>query len=221
MNCIITVVNPYDIAAYTAICEELGLKINILFHAAGTATKSTLELLGIESSKRRVALTIANNEKTKELFRQIKRRLYIGAVGRGMAAAVPIKSIGGGKTVAYLNGDQQTAKYSPESSYNFELILAVANEGRNEMVMDAARAAGARGGTILHGKGTGSKDAEKFFKMSIGSEKEVILIVAGAQQKSEIMRSILKNAGPDTEAGAIVFSMPISEIAGFGLLEEL
>ena len=221
MNCVISVVNPYDLDSLTAICDELGLKVSVEFLASGTATKSTLELLGINSSRRRVVLTLANGEKTAELFKQLKRKLYIGAVGRGMAVAVPIKSIGGGKTVAYLSGEAQNARYTPELNYSYELIVVIANEGRNEMVMDAARAAGARGGTILHGKGTASKEAEKFFKMSIGSEKEVLLIVANTEHKSEIMRSILRDAGPNSEAGAIAFSMPISELAGFGLLEDL
>ena len=221
MNCVVSVVNPYDVAVLNAICDELGLKVSVEFLASGTATKSTLELLGINSSRRRVVLTLANSEKTDELFKQLKRRLYIGAVGRGMAVALPIKSIGGGKTVAYLSGDAQSAKYSPQLNYSYELIVVIANEGRNEMVMDAARGAGAKGGTILHGKGTASKEAEKFFKMSIGSEKEVLLIVANAEHKADIMRAILKDAGPNSEAGAIAFSMPISQLAGFGLLEDL
>jgi len=221
VNCVVSVVNPYDVAALNAICDELGLKVSVEFLASGTATKSTLELLGINSSRRRVVLTLANSEKTDELFKQLKRRLYIGAVGRGMAVALPIKSIGGGKTVAYLSGDAQSAKYSPQLNYSYELIVVIANEGRNEMVMDAARGAGAKGGTILHGKGTASKEAEKFFKMSIGSEKEVLLIVANAEHKADIMRAILRDAGPNSEAGAIAFSMPISQLAGFGLLEDL
>ena len=119
MNCVVSVVNPYDVAALNAICDELGLKVSVEFLASGTATKSTLELLGINSSRRRVVLTLANSEKTDELFKQLKRRLYIGAVGRGMAVALPIKSIGGGKTVAYLSGDAQSAKYSPQLNYSW------------------------------------------------------------------------------------------------------
>jgi hypothetical protein len=85
--------------------------------------------------------------------------------------------------------------------------------------MDAARAAGARGGTVLHGKGTGSKDAEKFLNVSIASEKEVVMIVAKATEKAAIMKSIVTEAGPGTEAGAVVMSLPVSEVAGFGLLD--
>lgn len=61
--------------------------------------------------------------------------------------------------MAYLNnGEQQPARYTPELSNRYELIVIVANEGRTDQVMNAARAAGATGGTVLHGKGTGQPE---------------------------------------------------------------
>lgn len=85
--------------------------------------------------------------------------------------------------------------------------------------MNAARAAGARGGTVLHGKGTGAKGAPKFYNITIAQEKEMILIVAAASQKAAIMQSILQKAGPDSKAGTIVFSLPTTQVAGFALLD--
>lgn len=105
-------------------------------------------------------------------------------------------------------------------NYSYELIIAISNEGCTDMVMNAARKAGARGGTVIHGKGTGSREDEKFFNVSIAQEKEVILIVSEKDRKSDIMREIVGSAGPSTPAGAIVFSLPISEVAGFGLFSE-
>ena len=43
----------------------------------------------------------------------------------------------------------------------FELIVAVVNTGFTEVVMDAARIHGARGGTVMHVRGTGNKSIEK------------------------------------------------------------
>ena len=86
--------------------------------------------------------------------------------------------------------------------------------------MDAARAAGARGGTVLHGKGTGAEQVKKFYNITIAEEKEVVLIVAKTEEKTEIMRSILQKAGPDTPAKAIAFSLPTTEVAGFGFRRE-
>lgn len=61
---------------------------------------------------------------------------------------------------------------APDINFEYELILAIANEGHTDAVMDAARAAGAGGGTVIHAKGTGGMGTEKFFNVSIASEKK-------------------------------------------------
>lgn len=220
MNYIISVVKPESLEAVIGISEQLSLPVSVKLRGRGTAVQSMLDLLGIESTEKRVLFSIADEEKTKSFFKELKHRLFIGVPGHGIAMAVPIKSIGGGKTLSYLNGGQQNAKYQPELNYAYELIVIIANEGRTDLVMNAAREAGATGGTVLHGKGTGDPETQKFLNVSLAHEKEVILIVAKSAQKSEIMRSILRSAGPSSEAGAITFSLPISEVAGFGLFED-
>ena len=100
------------------------------------------------------------------------------------------------------------------------LIVAVANEGRTDTVMNAARAAGAAGGTVIHGKGTASEEAAHFFNISIASEKEMIFIVSKKEQKAQIIRSVLEKAGPGTEAGAVLFSLPVTSVEGFGLFDD-
>ena len=88
------------------------------------------------------------------------------------------------------------------------------------MVMNAARSAGATGGTVLHGKGTGSEEEAKFYKVSIAQEKEVIMIVARAEQEGGDHAAILRKAGPDSEGGNHRVLLPVSEVAGFGMFDE-
>ena len=220
MNYVISITVPEALGVLEDICEELSLPLNVTLHGHGTAVQSMLDLLGIESNEKWVVLSTATEEKTAALIEAQKRRLHIGVPGHGIVVAVPVKSIGGGKTVAYLTGEENASvKTPPPGSYAYELIIVVAREGQTDLVMNAARAAGARGGTVLHGKGTGAKSDPKFHNISIAEEKEVILIVSKSEEKSEIMRSILKKAGPDTPAGAIVFSLPATEVAGFGFFD--
>ena len=220
MNYVISICDLKSLKTLTDICKELNLVMTSVFRAKGTAVRSMLDILGIESTDRRVVMTVASREKTKELISLQKEKMFIGVPGHGLVVAVPIKSIGGGKTVAYLNNGDASATYSPKFNLSYELIVAIANEGRTDMVMNAARSVGAKGGTVLHGKGTGGENEQKFFKVSIAQEKEVILILSEAKQKSAIMKAILEKAGPDTEAGTVVFSLPVSEAAGFGILEQ-
>ena len=72
--------------------------------------------------------------------------------------------------------------------YKHEVIFCVVNAGFSESVMDAAREFGARGGTVIHAKGTGSKYSSKFFGISIAEEKEMIYIVSSLENKKDIMK---------------------------------
>ena len=220
MNYVISICNPKELEILTNICSTLELPINVVLRGRGTAAKSMLDILGIESNEKRIVLSVAGADKTKQFIKEQRRQMFVDIPGHGIIVAIPIKSVGGGKTVEFLNGNDKNAAYTPEINCSYELIVVVANEGRTDMVMNAARAAGATGGTVLHGKGTGVGKEKAFFNVSIVHEKEVVLIVSKISQKADIMRCILEKAGPSTEAGGIVFSLPISEVAGLGMFED-
>lgn len=219
MNCVLSIIAPQYLSELTDICKQMKLPVNVIFHGRGTAMPNMLDLLGIESNERRIVLTVANQEKTEQLIQTEKNQFFIGVPGHGIIVSVPIKSIGGGSTVAYVNAGQMPAKQTPHIDPAYELVVVIANEGRTDLVMNAARSAGAAGGTVLHGRGTGASD-EKFMNVSIAREKETVLIVAKAENKAGIMQAILQKAGPSSEAGSVVFSLPVNQVAGFGMFSE-
>ena len=214
MNYVTAIVKPEALPVLSSLCEELALPFTVTLHGRGTAVQSMRELLGIKSNENRLLVTVANEERTAALMKAMKEKLHIGVPGHGIVVAVPVKSVGGGKTVAFLNGEGRSAGYVPSLDFQYELIVAIANEGTTDQVMNAARAAGARGGTVLHAKGTGGTRGEKFFSVSLADEKDMIYIIAHKDEKAAIMRSINEQAGPGTKAGAICFSLPISAVAG-------
>ena len=138
MNYVISIFRPEMAEELTKICGELEIPVNILFMGKGTAQKSMLELLGMENNEKRIAISMCNRDKTRELIKAEKRRMYLDAPGFGIVAAVPIKSIGGGRTVEYLRKEENGGKYKPELHPDYELVTVIANEGRADMVMDAA-----------------------------------------------------------------------------------
>ena len=217
MNTLFTIVDKKDRRAVTDTLKELALPLSVVLYAHGTAPQDILDLLGIEEREKRVIVSVANEEKSREFIRRVTNKLYIGVPGHGIIVSVPIKSIGGGNTVAYLSEEARPAPKTPSFSPDYELIVAIANTGFTDPVMKAARGAGATGGTVVHGMGTGAHNAKQFLNVSLASEKEVILIVAGAKNKAAIMRAVLEEAGPATKAGTVVFSLPTSAVAGFGL----
>ena len=96
----------------------------------------------------------------------------------------------------------------------YKCILAIVNSGFSEDAMEAAKACGARGGTILHGRGTISKEAEKIFNITIQPEKEIVMILAKADQIDAILKGLYKAIGTSTNAQGIVFAIPVDEAIG-------
>ena len=79
MNYVLSVINPYGANLMMRICEELDLPIVLSTPCRGTATRSMLDLLGMDSRDRRLFMTIASPEQTKKLIEEQRRRLYIDA----------------------------------------------------------------------------------------------------------------------------------------------
>ena len=206
--------------AQEKVYETLGLREVSSMMGRGTATQEHLSLRGLSPTEKTVMATVADKETTKILILQTKIKLFIDIPGNGIMAAIPIKSVGGAQALAYLTGDKQTGQGKPDMTFDYELIYVVLNEGHSDEVMDAARPAGATGGTVINAKGTGIMQAEKFRELSLTNEREVLLIVAKAASKASIMRAIIEKAGIQTEAGAVCFSVPISQVAGLRCLEE-
>lgn len=209
-----TIVDRERAQTMETICQNLKLPLTLTMLCQGTATSEHLSLYGLAQKDKALISTVADREQTQKLMRAAKIRMFIDIPGNGIMLSVPIKSVGGGRTMAYLTDNKTPTGEKPKMVFSHELIYVILNEGASDMVMHAARSAGATGGTVLLGKGTGSRETGKFLGISLASEKDVVLIVAEAQKKAAIMKAIVEQAGPGTDAGAICFSLPVSQVAG-------
>ena len=96
----------------------------------------------------------------------------------------------------------------------YKCIMAIVNDGFSELAMETAKACGAKGGTILNARGTASKDAEKFFNVTIQPEKEIIMILAKNDIVDGILKGLYSAVGTATEAQGIAFVLPVDEVIG-------
>ena len=106
-----------------------------------------------------------------------------------------------------------------EEKSKFVLLNVIADKGNVDLIMDAARDAGATGGTVIPAKGTGAEIA-KIFGVVISEEKELIYIVAKREERDAIMKAVMEKAGKDSDAHAIVFSIPVEKVIGIKSLED-
>lgn len=184
----------------------------------GTAATEVLDYLGLEATEKAVLLLAA--PRSRRLVRKAARELWLDVPGRGILMAVPISSVGGARARDYLLSWQAEEEDDMERDITHELIVVIANRGHTDQVMDAARSAGAAGGTTIHAKGTGTELARKFLGVSLAAEKEIVFILAREADRKPIMKAVMTQAGMHTKAQAVTFSLPVTDLAGLRLLEE-
>ena len=87
----------------------------------------------------------------------------------------------------------------------YQMILCIVNSGFSETVMEAAKEAGARGGTVIHARGTANKEAEQFFHITIQPDKEIVMILVTDGIKDAVLHALYQSAGLKTEGQGIAF----------------
>ena len=222
LNLMTTIVDRNQVRKYLHLYVEEGLQIMLVTLGDGTASGDVLDYLGLEATEKAVIFSVLTDENFYKTKKRLQKKLQIDAPGGGIAFIVPFSSIGGKKALQFftVGQDFQKEEESALKDTTYELVIVIANQGYIEMVMDAARGAGAYGGTVIHAKGTGMEQAEKFMGVSLAAEKEMIFIVAKKEQKNDIMKAVMEQAGLDTKSKSIVFSLPVTDTAVLRLLED-
>ncbi|MCD8209559.1 MAG: hypothetical protein LUC31_01930 [Coprobacillus sp.] len=96
----------------------------------------------------------------------------------------------------------------------YEVILAIVNAGSSEVVVNAARSAGANGGTILHGRGSLTPEAAEELGLAISPDKEVIMILVKVEIRDAVLQAINEVAGLQTNGNGIAMSLPCTDVVG-------
>lgn len=190
---------------------------------SGTAHSKTLDLLGIEQTEKSMIFSVMTGEQMRGIVHDLTVQMQIDLPDRGIGVAIPLSSIGGKSAMQVLLGEQpQLTEREENGTMNcYELIVAIVEKGYTDEVMDAARAAGAGGGTVIRAKGTGGKSAETFLGVSLAEEKEMIFIVTHQEQKKAIMEAVMREWGIDSKAHTLMFSVPVTQTAGFRLFDAI
>lgn len=218
----VTIVARSQGEKYLRFYAENKQEVQLVTLGRGTANDDMLDYFGLESREKAVLFSIVTDDRWKSLKRGLVKKMQIEVPGAGVAFVIPLSSIGGAGVFQYLtrNLDYVKEEETELKDTKFDMIIAVANQGYIELIMEAARSAKAGGGTVLHAKGTGMEGMGKFFGVTLAAEKEMIFIVARSDQKNEIMRAIMEKAGMNSKAKTFLFSVPVDSTVGLRALED-
>lgn len=173
-----TIANRNMLPNFLGFYKEQEVSINLITLGRGTAASEVMDYFGLESAEKVVLLGVVTGETWKEVKKGLQNRFRIDVPGMGIGFTIPLASIGGKRELKFLTEQQNYVKEEEGilKETKHELLVVIANQGYSNMIMDAAKRAGAGGGTVIHARGTGMERA--IFSISSPSSLHTTLVRA-------------------------------------------
>ncbi len=215
---LLTLIVPQDRShAWQGFLRDQQLRTLFSFPCRGSAGDQILAALGLEVSEKTLFLGVTPTRRVRRILHHATTDMGISLPGSGIALSLPMTSVSGQSALAALLGGQpfdlNEVNNMPQHS-DCSLLVAICEGGHADTVMEAALSGGARGGTIIHAKGTAGEENRFFMDIALASEKEMILIICREEARTAIMRAVMDKAGIDSPAHTILFSLPVEAVAG-------
>ena len=210
--------------AAAEIFREMGAEVLTVIRGHGTASSRIMDCLGLDEPEKEIVTGIAGPGAAPGLFNALKSRLNFSRPGKGIAFAVPLSGVS-----AAISGRLDLQAPAPKSNIApnhpkedpamsnptaYELIAAVIDDGLSNTVMDAARLAGCRGGTLVKARETGGAASRTLFGLTMAEEREILFILVPSADKKTVMNAISQTILRETGEHGTVFSMPVDAVAG-------
>ena len=187
--------------------RKLGLHGATILLAQGTVKSKLLDFLGINQTEKEVILSIGEHTQLTHIMEELNRLHKVTRKNFGIAFIIPI---------TYAN--KQTENSQPDTQKEIHAmrsaIFTIVDRWRANEVVDATVAAGARGGTILHARGSGANQAKLIFDMEIEPEKEIVLTIVESAQVDPVVTAIRQHSDVEKDGHGILFVLPITESYG-------
>ena len=192
--------------------------IQYRLNAEGTASSEILDMLGLGSVDKRILISMMPKRFADIMLDKLHYELQMDAANSGIAFTIPLV---GANNMMLQMMSQDTNKNSAEreekgtmaESKNV-LIATIINRGFSEDVMNAAKKAGASGGTVLHSRQLVNDEVNTFWGINVQDEREIVLIISNAENKVNLMQAINEKCGVSSSAKGIVMALPIDSVIG-------
>ncbi len=174
----------------------------------GTIHNKFMKLLGIHETRKEICLSLVYSDQEDEIYEKLENKLKLEKKGHGILFTVPLMN----KDKTIINEENKTKE--TKSMSNKEAIFVIVDHGKAHEVIDFANEAGAKGGTIIHGRGSNIDEKAKLFNLNIEPEKDIVLILAHKDKVERITDSIKVGMNIEDDYQGIIFVVDVSRTSG-------
>ncbi|HLR21082.1 MAG TPA: P-II family nitrogen regulator [Tissierellaceae bacterium] len=191
--------------------KKMGVTGGTFFLGKGTTESHLLNILGLNEIRKEILIMILDKNLEDNLFEKLNDKFHLNKPNHGIAFSMPLNNCIGlrkSKDSFYKSkGDEIT-------NMEYEAIFTIVDKGKSDKVLESAKSAGSTGGTVIHGRGSGSQEKMKLFDIEIEPEKDIILILSKIETTEAIVSSINKDLNLDIPGSGIIFVLDVNKTLG-------
>lgn len=192
--------------------RESGVSGGTIFLGTGTVDNRLLEILSLDHVRREIAIMITESSLAFEALEKLNEKFHFDKPNHGIAFSIPVTEVFGTRDSISENNKKNEDRRDEKTMY--KAIFTIVDRGKGENVMDAAKKAGAKGGTIINARGSGIHETEILFSMPIEPEKEIVMILAKDESVDKITSTIREELKIDEPGMGIMFTLDVNKSYG-------
>jgi len=190
--------------------KKNGIPGGTIFLGRGTVDNSLLKFLSLSDQRKEIVLFAVSQQNTSRILEKLNQVFQFEKPNHGIIFTTSIGEIIGSRTS--VKEESQNEREVRKSMY--QLIVTIVNRGAAADVIDAAEAAGSKGGTVINARGSGIHETSRLFNMEIEPEKEMVLILSKEDVTDLIVSSIQENLEIDKPGKGIIFVQDVNQTYG-------
>lgn len=185
--------------------RECGATEGTILLGEGTVQSVFLELMGLNEVHKEIVMIPASDELSDKLHETISEDFQFSKRNKGIAFSIPFKK----RELHLSEQDNQFKRVNPR----FFCIITIVDKERSKHCINAARAAGARGGTLIHGHGAGIP-TDFYFPVVLEPQKDLVIILTTKNKVASIRKKILSDLKLEKKGQGIIFTLPVTRTSG-------
>ncbi len=205
--------------------DTLHLPIFYQCRGKGTAPSEMLDIFGLSGTTRLITASVLPKFMMEELKEAAEKRISFRQRGGGILLTIPVTSLQA-PIFQMLNDEvrssvekrmrERTERDMAELKEHLQYVVVWVSvaSGYSDEVIDAARAAGAKGGTVLKGRQRNSERVSQHLGISVQEERDFVMMVIPKEKKREVMSAISSACGLSSQAHGVILSLPVDEVIG-------
>lgn len=221
---LISIVNRGSGRKVKGIVDELSVALSFTFTGYGTAYSALLDYLGIGETEKTIVFSIIPEADEESIMRELRTQMSLYLAGKGISFTVPLagisQKVADGILGAASHQEQEEKRIMKHEDRKFNLVIAVVRSGNVDDAMEAARSAGASGGTVVRARATENRKAEQFVGITLLEEQEMLMILTKMEHTQAIMDALSERVGLKTPACGVIFALPVDRTAGISAADE-